>query len=410
MPFAPNLSERPSLNEVRSALMEGGDYLNGLRSVPAAERSDSWREDVRSATEQIRLLDPLLTALEGGSGPVAATGDHSGPEARSLGEQLVTADGFAEFVTSKRASASFFEAELRADITSTTDAEWVPVAPTRIPPRLRARRNRIRDLVSVQSTGLASIPYIRENYTTNGVAASFTAEGAAKAEQTIEFTSDDAPARKITAWVPVTTEIIEDAPTLRGYIDNRLLNKIALAEDNAIISGNGTAPNLRGILNFAGIQSIVADEVAAWVAGSTNRFEKLGLAIGKVEAVDGEADGIVMHPSDYWAMMVERQTAQFDAGGAYQSAPFGGAAMAGLDPWGLPVVRSTAITTGTALVGSWTEGATLFDRSQVSIRVGNQHSDYFTTNKVAIVAEERLALAVHRPDLFVTVAINAVAT
>ena len=50
MPFTPSLSERPSLNEVRSALMEGGDYLNGLRSVPAAERSDSWREDVRSAT------------------------------------------------------------------------------------------------------------------------------------------------------------------------------------------------------------------------------------------------------------------------------------------------------------------------------------------------------------------------
>ena len=64
------------------------------------------------------------------------------------------------------------------------------------------------------------------------------------------------------------------------------------------------------------------------------------------------------------------------------------------------MIRSRAITTGEALIGAFRMGATIFDRMQVTIRVGNQHSDFFTTNKVAILAEERIALAVMRPDFF----------
>ena len=411
MPFNPNLPDNPTGEQVRSALVEAGDYLNGLRQVPAEKRDDNWRHDVRSATETIRVLDGLEVALSERRGPQVATVDSGdGGEARSMGQQFVACEGYDEFRSSGRAAATFFEAEVRTLMDSTTDAEWVPVAATRIPPVVRERSVRIRDLISVQPTGLASIPYIRENHTTNQAPAEFTAEGAAKTEVTIEYTADDAPVRKITAWVPVTTEIVEDAPTLRGYIDGVLRNKIAIAEDAAILSGNGTAPNLKGILQFTGVQTVGADEVAAWPAGTTNRFEKLALAIGKVEAVDGQADGLVMHPTDYWTMLSERHANGFTGGAGQDVIPFGDAAASGVRPWGLPVVRTTAVSAGTAVVGAWQQAATLFDRSVVSIRVGNQHSDYFTTNRVAILAEERVALAVHRPDLFVSVAINAVAT
>jgi HK97 family phage major capsid protein len=71
--------------------------------------------------------------------------------------------------------------------------------------------------------------------------------------------------------------------------------------------------------------------------------------------------------------------------------------------WRLPVVETPAISEGYALVGSFGIGATLFDRMQGTIRVSEQHSDFFVRNAIAVLAEERLALAVKRPESFVEV-------
>ena len=69
--------------------------------------------------------------------------------------------------------------------------------------------------------------------------------------------------------------------------------------------------------------------------------------------------------------------------------------------WGLPVVRTRALAAGHAIVGSWRLGATLFEREGVMIRVADQHASLFISNTVVILAEERVGLAVHRPDFFV---------
>ena len=71
--------------------------------------------------------------------------------------------------------------------------------------------------------------------------------------------------------------------------------------------------------------------------------------------------------------------------------------------WRLPMVATPAIDEGYALVGSFGIGATLYDRQEGNIRVAEQHSDFFVRNAVAILAEERLALAVKRPESFVEV-------
>ena len=69
--------------------------------------------------------------------------------------------------------------------------------------------------------------------------------------------------------------------------------------------------------------------------------------------------------------------------------------------WRQPVVDSPAMPEGTFLTGAWGLGAQLYDREQGSIRVADQHADFFIRNAVAILAEERLALAVKRPESFV---------
>ena len=413
------LSDRPTVSEVRSALLEAGHDYAQLRARPADQRGDTYEADVRNAATFIRDADLILTALERGSavlpdpgtgilppgaqpGPAAATAFGAG-QARSLGQVIVENEGYQRFAQQRASGATFHEIEIPGSLfahnqafrsTITSDAPgggaFLPQAPNPIAPNVRQMRMFLRDVINVQQTNLSSIPYIREvSPALYEYLASAEAENTAKPEVVLDWSLDDAPVRKIAAWVPVTTEIIDDAPTLQGYIDGRLAYMLAVREEWEILNGSGTAPHLKGILQYADLQT------QAYT--STDKMITLGLAVGKVEAVDGEADGIAMNPTDFWSMATTRQANGFDGGGS-GPAPYG---TPFTNPWGIPVVRSRAITAGSAIVGAWRLGATLFDRMQTTIKVGNQHSDYFTNNKVAVLAEERVALAVHRPDFFV---------
>jgi HK97 family phage major capsid protein len=253
------------------------------------------------------------------------------------------------------------------------------------------QRTFIRDVIAVQGTGLSSVPYIREwDPTAYELGASAVEEAGTKPEVDLAFEQDDAPVRKIAAWIPATTEILDDAPTLRGYIDTRLAYMLALREERDIINGDGNQGRIKGILQFTGLQTQGGTDVPVAIAN----------AIGKVENVEGEADGIAMNPLKYWGAIATRSATAFDGAGDAGNAPFD--APSGT-LWGLPVVRTRSLAETKAIVGSWRLGATLFDRMRTTIRVGNQHSTYFVENKVAILAEERVALAVHRPDFFVNV-------
>lgn len=391
--------------ELRTLLLEAGDELRGLheRRPDTADReaTQSWTRDVRAATELIHLADAILQAEEragripSGEQPRggASTGTDLGGDQLSWGESFIRSAEYQARDSQSGAMAGGHEVRtlLTTDQTATPAAGlWMPRG-TPIPPLRRRMRLFVRDLISVVPTGLNSVPYIRElNPATNEVSATAIAEGAAKTEVTMEFAPFDAPVRKIAAWIPITQEIADDAPTLRGYIDERLAYMLALREEAQILAGNGASPALRGILNTTGILT---------QSGGADKITALGTAIGKVENVDGEVDGIAMNPLDFWTMLTTRSATQFDQG-------WGGSGPFGSQPqgvWGVPVVRSRQLASGKALVGSWRLGATLFDREQTVIRTTDSHSDYFTLNKLVILAEERVGLAVNRPDLFVDV-------
>lgn len=410
MPFAPVISESADVREVRSHLGAAGQYLVGLRRLPEGDRGANYADDVRSAMDFIHQFDHVERALTaslkveppaaGTRGPSAAFGDISDVDRRSAGARFVDTDGYREFA--QRGGIGMYRAEVRALLTGyddTSDAGLLrPVGQPQLPPQtIRRQRLFVRDLLSVVSTGLASVPYIQElNAITNETGALNTAEGSAKAEVTMQFQAMDAPIRKITAWIPATTEILSDAPTLRGYIDTRLEYMIKLREEQQILKGDASGAQLRGITETVGTQTqtAVAGDVPATFAG----------AIGKIENVDGDPDGIAMNPLDYWGAVSTRHTTQFDNG-------FGGNAPAEVPAisWGLPVVRTRSLVATEAIVGSWRLGATVLDREGVSIVVGNQHSDFLIYNKVAIVAEERVGLAVHRPDFFVETTLDLTA-
>lgn len=400
--FAPPAELPQDTTELRGLMIEAADTLRGLHQrrpdTSDAAAVANWQRDVRAATEFIHHVDPILMADErsgrgeqpqGGAGTSAGA---SAPEYRTAGEALTRSEAWEQ---RNGAGVTDGGVEVRTLLdTAQTGNEnaglWMPRG-TPVPPLRRRMRLFVRDLISVVPTGLNSVPYIREsNATTNEAGATAVAEGTAKPEVTMQFSQQDAPIRKIAAWIPITQEIADDAPTLRGYIDERLAYMLALREEAQILAGNGIAPTVRGILNTSGIQT---------QGTVTDKMQTLAAAIGKVENVDGEADGIAMNPVDYWAMVATRNANQFDVG-------FGGSGPFGATPgtaWGVPVVRTRQLASGKAIVGAWRLGATLFDREQTMIKTTDSHSDYFVLNKLVILAEERVGLAVNRPDLFVDV-------
>jgi HK97 family phage major capsid protein len=432
MPFTVNLPEQPTVRAADQALMEAATYLYDLRRRinAAGSATEQDRIDARSAIDFITEFDPVVRAMqlaEGGpertsidgaasgrSGPTVATHAlYRNPGDMTAGQLFVENERYAERGRLDLA-ATFIEVELGGSLYASNTADWramsdaqvralidsgtsdgtpgdagffVPVGQP-IAPTPRQQRFFLRDLLSVQGTGLSSVPYIREyDPTAYELGASAVEEGAEKPEVVLAWEQDDAPVRKIAAWVPVTTEILDDAATLRGYIDTRLAYMLAVREERDLLFGDGNGGRIKGITQFSGLQTASGSDVPAVIAQ----------ALGKIEAVDGEGDGVAMNPIKYWQMVATRQSQSFDGSGM-GNAPFSGPSGT---VWGLPVVRSRAFATNDGLVGSFRQGATLFDRMRTVIRVGNQHSTYFVENKVAILAEERVALAVHRPDFFV---------
>jgi HK97 family phage major capsid protein len=110
--------------------------------------------------------------------------------------------------------------------------------------------------------------------------------------------------------------------------------------------------------------------------------------------------GVVVHPSDWEDIQLAKGT---DETYIWLSVPSG----TGQQFFLLPVVVTNAINAAEALVGSFQLGSTIWDREQVTVRVSESHSDYFTKNLVALLAEERICQTIYRPDSFVKVAFDA---
>ncbi len=419
--------EFPTSAEQFERCVELGDKVRELRALPDNKRGDTYAADLRGAVADLNAENALYDialkrerdeieraawehALANppkpeARGPQAAFLDTDERDFLSPGEQFVRAMKADDGRMEVRAMSEADGVEVRNLLTSSTSSPaaglFAPVGSPQLYVPPRRRRLFVRDLLNVVGTNLGSVPYIREyNAATNETGATAVAEASAKPEVTMEFERDDAPIRKIAAWVQATEEILEDAPTVRGYIDGRLGYMLMLREEAQVIgvgAGGGNAPNIKGILDFTSSIQTASGELYDGVASS----------IGKIENVDGDADGVVVNPVDFWAAVSDRHSTFYD--GAAFGIAAGNSPFSNPQPtaWGIPVVRSRSVASGTALVGSWGMGATLFERAGVTIRTTDSHASLFVSNTWIILGEERVGLAVHRPDFFVKLTVTA---
>jgi HK97 family phage major capsid protein len=248
----------------------------------------------------------------------------------------------------------------------------------------------IEALLGSGTTDTNTIKYLEEIVTDNAAAA--VAEGGEKPASYLEFGPVDEPVRKVATFLPVSDELLEDESGLRSYLNARLSLFVQREVEDQLLNGNGTPPNLSGLLD----RTIGA--AAAGDIGGTNRFDAIMAGITDVR-VNGflEPDAMVIHPIDAAQMAIERA----DGGGNYFS---GGPYVApAQNPWGLRAVITSAIAQGSVLIGAFREGAQVFRRGGLVVEASNSHADWFRKDLTAIRAEQRLALAVYRPGAFTVV-------
>jgi HK97 family phage major capsid protein len=231
--------------------------------------------------------------------------------------------------------------------------------------------------------------YYEETTFTN--AAAETAEGSAKPEAALDFTLRTETMRKVPVWLPATSEVLMDNDALESYIKERLRFMIKRRVAGQLLNGDGTAPNISGITDRSGIQTTAA-------AGEP--FDGILDAMNLVR-VNGDAEptGIAMHPTDFTEMLKERTTDGIYILGSPADPEVGKSI------WGLMVRTTPQQTENTAIVGAFRPMAQVFRKpgSAVTVTISTEHSTYFVENKIAILAEDRLLLAVYRPSAFCTV-------
>jgi HK97 family phage major capsid protein len=252
------------------------------------------------------------------------------------------------------------------------------------------RAARVRDLFNVQQTSTNLVEYFRVTGFTNNSATTAERSGSpetftAYPQSTLTIAGAQAPVRNIGHYEVAHRNVLADEPAMRGIIDNELLYGLRLTEDDQILNGDGTGTNLTGITNAG---------VSVQALGSDTRIDAIRKSITKIALAYYEATGMVVHPTDMEQIELEKDADERHMLTA--SIAVGPEARI----WRLPVVESAAITVGTALVGSFGIGATLYDRMEGNIRISENHSDFFVRNAIAILAEERIALAVKRPESF----------
>jgi len=277
--------------------------------------------------------------------------------------------------------------------------------PIVIPP---TRTRRVRDLFPARTTTAAVIEYFRmlgfttpETTATNAASPVAERSGnafALKPQSSMQFEGHQAPIRTLAHWEAAHRNVLADEPQLRSIIDNELLYGLRLQEDFQILNGDGTGENLLGILNTSGVQTY--DHQTPADLTEDNYGDAIRRAATLAFLAYYEPSGVVVHPSD-WEKMELTKNAQ----GSYLMAV---SMQVGAEAriWRMPVIDTPAIDEGTALVGAFGTGAQLYDREQATIRISEQHADFFVRNAIVVLAEERLALAVKRPESFVKVSFD----
>lgn len=236
-------------------------------------------------------------------------------------------------------------------------------------------------------TSSNAIEFTKEASFTNSAAEA--AEGAAKAESALTWSLVNMPVSTVAHWIKISRQLAADNAALAAYVDTRMRYGVNLKVEQQLVAGDGTAPNISGILDTG---NFTAHGIANAALGST--LKKLVLIrqiMAASWAAGFPADGILLNPADWATIEIDLMTTA--AGQTLYSVSEGGQPRL----FGVPVIQSVGMTADNVAVGAFAQAYMVYNREGVVVEMSDSDSDNFTKNLITIRAERRLALATERP-------------
>lgn len=383
------------VKELATEMKSAVDKVKGLGEelTGRMEKGEKHLGDLKDRVDvALTDMNGIKARLEDAEQKLNRRGGEDTEQRKSLGQRLIESEGFKEFTDNPRKGRSV-TLQLKETITSaTTDAAGSAgalVTPDRRPGILGLPEQtlRVRDLLMPGTTNSPSIEYVQETGFTNN-AAPQVKEGDKKAQSDVKFDTKTATVRTLAHYIKASKQILDDAPMLESFINGRLIYGLKLVEDRQLLNGDNTSGNLHGIIPQA---TAFADPASLT---SYTIIDQLRLAMLQAVLAEYPASGHVLNPIDWARIELSK-----DNEGRYVIGQPQGVATPTL--WGLPVVSTQAMGAGKFLTGAFNMAAQIFDRQASSIAVSTENEDDFIRNLVTILCEERLALAVYRPEAFI---------
>lgn len=394
----------PELTETEGKLTERRKQLHNIFTEAGPEmdmdKVKSITGDSAAKVEALRAMNTEIDELAlkaeglrvvavaaGNAAEYGDRGDSAGPVAAGRGRKTI-GDVFEETGSFKTQGGRRFRDDgFDVKTLFSTAAGWAPES-TRGPRLVDMIQAPISllDIIPTTTTAQSTVKYMEETVYTN--AAAETAEGGSKPEATLTVVERSSNVAKIAVYLHVTDEQLEDEPRAKEYVNNRLPLMVRQRLAGQIVVGDGTAPNLRGVLNVSGIQT--------QAKGTDPIPDAVYKAMVKV-MVGGEAmpDAFVVNPLDWQDVKLLRT-----ADGIYI---WGSPTDSGPDRiWGLRAVLEQRITQNTGLVGDFGMFSELAVRKGVEVTTGWINDD-FIKNQQVVLAEMRAAFIIYRPLAFCSV-------
>lgn len=382
--------------EVKTAFETKHDAVKAIaeQAVAEAEAGKVLTESVKElADEALTGMNEAKARLDDLEQKMARRVEQTAEGEKSVGYQFIEDEDVKSFLANPT-SGRRVGIETKAIISGLTTLADGSAGDLVVPQRAGLidaveRRMTVRDLLTPGRTNSSSIQYPVETGFTNSAVTVAETSGATKPQSEIQFDIRTASVTTIAHWVLATRQILDDAPMLQSYIDGRLRYGLAYAEELQLLNGDGTGTNLNGIFTQAS-----ASTANLAIVAMPTKLDVLRIAALQASLAELPATGFVVHPTD-WAGI---ETTKDSAGNYIIGDP---ASTAQPRIWGLPVVATQAMASGSFLAGAFKMGAQIFDRQDARVEVSTEDSDNFRKNLVTILCEERLALAVYRPAAFV---------
>ena len=396
------VKSREELKSVFDAPAEDGKYshdqkekIKGLNEELAGSLEELKIEESKAANEKaMEINDEVVNEL-----PVV---EEAPAGVKTIGEQFTETAAYQNYM-----SNGVKGVDSQAEFKTTLNTTGYPPESLRAPGILETALrdpNAVIGLFDQIQTNQNAFVYLEETtFTNNAGEIAESGDISSANESALAFTERTESIRKIATFLPVTDELLADVSGIQGYVNSRLTTMMTLRMDNQLLNGDGSAPNLTGVLNKSGINTFAYGSYS----GELRKIGQIYQAITEIRKdAFVEPDAVIMHPSDWYDIVTTTSSVE-TSGSRNPLFVVAGGFGADVAPtiWGLKVVPSTAIAEGTMLVGKFGGGdaAQIVSRQGVDLAVSDSHSDFFAKNQLAIRLTMRMGFVVYKPTAFCSI-------